>query len=775
MEKRIVSVLIGLLVVAACSGATLTVDDDGPAGYSTIQAAIDNSTNGDVIVVQPGTYREQVTFNGRRVTVRSVNPNDPTVVRSTVITNASGASVVFDFAENSQSVLHGFTITGRGIYCAASSPTIKGNVIRDCAESGITGERSAAPAIIANAIRFCTLEGIYACDGLIQGNTIQQNSAGIAFCSGPIRDNLIAQNGNASGLYFCDGEIAGNVIVANYSATQGGGLYQCSGWIHNNIIAGNRADGAGGGLFSCSGSITSNTIVGNVAGDSGGGLSQCPGFLSNNIIASNSAPLGGGIFGRATSAYNAFWSNTGGNLGGDATVGIGDSVTNPQFAQEGRWDDNGTAETNDDTWIDGDYHLQSQAGRWDPVGERWVVDSVQSRCIDAGDPTGDWSGELWPHGQRLNIGAYGGTPQASWSLSELGDPADLTLDGYVGPRDLEQFCGQWLASRAPLTGDLNRSVTVDFADFALLALSWREGSSSPRPPTPDPMTWATPPFAIGTSTIAMVATTAISTDGTGVQYYFEDYHNPQFNSGWLAFAVGQEARWEDTGLPAEATVTYRVKARNRGNQLETGWSELANATTGAEDTAAPLPDPATWEEQPHSVSSGTIRMVATAATDPSGVEYQFECTSHPVYSSGWQSSRVYEVSSLPRDQYTFRTRTRDKSPKRNTTAYSSSVTADLQPPTPDPMQWEKEPTEINIGGGSFMYYATMIAVEATDNTEDVQYYFECTTEPGFSSKWQSSREYTVLVGRRSQFHRFRVKARDASGNETGWSPEVRSE
>lgn len=775
MDKRIESLLIPLLAVAACCGATITVDDDGPAQFQTIQAAIDNASDGDVIVVQPGTYREQVTFNGRRVTLRSTDPDDPGVVRNTVIVSDSGASVVFDFAEDSRAVLSGFTITGRGIYCAASSPTISSNVIRDCAESGITGERGAAPTIVNNAIRFCQLEGVYACDGLIQGNMIQQNSAGVAFCGGPIRDNFIAQNRDASGLYFCEGEIAGNVIVGNYSATQGGGLYQCSGPIHHNVIAGNKAAWVGGGLYLCTGSIYNNTVVGNVAGNSSGGLSNCPGRVSNNIIASNSAPVGGGIFGKADSAYNIFWSNSGGNLGGDAVVGLGDSVADPQFANEGRWDDKGTPETDDDTWVDGDYHVKSRAGRWDPVAEAWVVDAVHSKCIDGGDPASDWSAELWPHGMRANIGAYGGTPQASWSLSQLGEPADFDLDAFVGPGDLKQFGRKWLAREILLAEDLDRNGIVDLADFAVFALAWREGATSPSPPSPDPMTWATRPYAVGTSTIAMVATTAASTDGTGVQYYFEDYYNPQYNSGWLTFAAGQEARWEDTGLPPQASVTYRVKARNKGNRLETGWSELAGATTGMEDSTAPLPNPATWEEQPHPVSPTTIRMVATTATDASGVEYQFECTSHPTRSSGWQDSRVYEASSLPPGQYTFRTRTRDKSPNRNMTAFSSEVTADLQPPTPNPMQWETAPKEVNIGGGAFTYYATMKAVEATDNTEEVQYYFDCTTEPGFSSGWRTSREYTVLVGRKDQFHRFRVKARDLSGNETGWSPELRAE
>jgi len=174
------------------------------------------------------------------------------------------------------------------------------------------------------------------------------------------------------------------------------------------------------------------------------------------------------------------------------------------------------------------------------------------------------------------------------------------------------------------------------------------------------------------------------------------------------------------------------------------------------------------------VSAGKIRMVATQASDTSGVEYQFECTSQPAYSSAWQDSRTYELSSLPKGAYAFKVRARDKSPNHNTTAYSSEVSLDLQPPTPDPMTWEIQPKEVNIGGGSFDYCAYMKATEATDDAAGVEYLFQCTTEPKFSSAWQTSREYTVKVGRAGQQHRFRVMARDTSSshNETGYSTEV---
>ena len=65
----------------------------------------------------------------------------------------------------------------------------------------------------------------------------------------------------------------------------------------------------------------------------------------------------------------------------------------------------------------------------------------------------------------------------------------------------------------------------------------------------------------------------------------------------------------------------------------------------------------------------------------------------------------------------------------------------------------------------------MTAVEASDDSGVVEYYFQCTSESGFSSGWQTSREYTVLVGRANLAYRFRVQARDKYGNVTGWSEE----
>ena len=776
---KLLSMAAVLLLAVPCAGEVLTVDDDGQADFTTIQEAIDASWHGDTVIVRPGTYREQVRFQGRRIVVRSEDPDDPAVVQNTVISaestgDASGASVRFDFGEQADSVLTGLTITDSGILCSGTSPTISGNVIRNCTGTGIRGQDNAAPTIRDNEILSNELEGIYACHGLIQGNTIADNSAGIAFCHGRILDNLVLENGDAGGIYSCNGEIADNRIVGNRAASDGGGLFGCDGRIHNNVIAGNRAQRDGGGLYDCSQDITGNTIVGNRAGDRGGGISDCAGIVANNIIAGNESASAAAIYGPCSNSYNAYWQNVPGNFGGGASNGVGDLSVDPLFVRDGHWDDNGTTDPADDFWVDGDFHLRSGIGRWQAQAERWVQDATTSRCIDAGKPNADWTAELWPHGKRINIGAYGGTPQASLSATDLGRPTDLDHNERIDPRDLKLLAGPWPVRRTLLAEDIDRNGFVDFNDFAALAQQWRVSPPVATAPLPDPMTWATRPYGTGPNSVAMVATTATSTDGTGVEYYFEDFYNPQFNSGWLYFGPDGEPRWEDTGLQPETLYWYRVKARNRGNRLETAWSREENGLTLAEDTEPPSPNPMTWATPPFGVDGQTIRMVATAATDDSDVEYQFECTSHPVYSSAWQDSPTYEVGPVPRGDYAFRVRARDKSPRRNETHWSEEVFVDLRPPTPDPMAWEVEPEEARTAAGTFGYGATMTAVEATDTAAGVEYFFECTTDERFSSGWQTERTYTVTIGRTGHGYRFRCRARDtsASGNQTAWSPEL---
>jgi hypothetical protein len=107
----------------------------------------------------------------------------------------------------------------------------------------------------------------------------------------------------------------------------------------------------------------------------------------------------------------------------------------------------------------------------------WVVDDVNSPCIDTGDPNSDWTAELWPHGKRINMGAYGGTLQASMSLSNAGNIANL--DNYpadtVDFNDLVIFVSKWCQEEILIPEDLNRDGVVNFVDYAIFAQNWFAG------------------------------------------------------------------------------------------------------------------------------------------------------------------------------------------------------------------------------------------------------------------------------------------------------------
>ena len=73
-------------------------------------------------------------------------------------------------------------------------------------------------------------------------------------------------------------------------------------------------------------------------------------------------------------------------------------------------------------------------------------------------------------------------------------------------------------------------------------------------------------------------------------------------------------------------------------------------------------------------------MTATTASDPSGVEYFFDCTAGGGNDSGWQASATYEDTGLsPDTQYTYRVQARDQSPNQNTGGWSTTESATTDP------------------------------------------------------------------------------------------------
>jgi len=121
--------------------------------------------------------------------------------------------------------------------------------------------------------------------------------------------------------------------------------------------------------------------------------------------------------------------------------GKGNIDVDPDFVQMGYWTQPSPRQPTERTWIEGDYHLKSEAGRWDPVSESWITDNVTSPCIDAGDPNSPVGDEPDPNGGRINMGAYGGMAEASkspgysWWFETTQGPVQAKGLGIVLPHE----------------------------------------------------------------------------------------------------------------------------------------------------------------------------------------------------------------------------------------------------------------------------------------------------------------------------------------------------
>jgi hypothetical protein len=126
------------ILLGIAQSTTIYVPDD----HATIQAAIDASMNGDMVIVKPGTYNEVIDFKGKAITVKS----EQGAASTNIDGEGLGGSVVsFTNGESFDSVLQGFTVSngtgtikgahgiyscyGGGIYCYESSPVIADNII----------------------------------------------------------------------------------------------------------------------------------------------------------------------------------------------------------------------------------------------------------------------------------------------------------------------------------------------------------------------------------------------------------------------------------------------------------------------------------------------------------------------------------------------------------------------------------------------------------------------------------------------------------------------
>jgi hypothetical protein len=331
------SIACGSVALVGNGFRTWHIHADGSGDAPTVQAGIDSSHVGDVVLVGPGTYYENINLRGRAIHLVSEAGPETTILDGS---QGDAPVIVCKSHEHSDTVIEGFTLTGGsgaipipsdpstrvggGIWCYFSEPTIRNNIIRgNKALNGPQGGNSRGGGISLGS------PDTYA-PVLIEGNVIEdnycsRNSGGInigAPCI--IQDNVIRGNatgtGDGGGLYLI-GDVGRVVIRRNWisdntAADHGGGVYIATFLadptmteVSQNLILNNNAYGLDGGA-DCSG---------------GGVWIEGGAVVKQNTIAFNTAenlglvPAGGGCclensVSGTTVSMNILYKNVGGGL-----------------------------------------------------------------------------------------------------------------------------------------------------------------------------------------------------------------------------------------------------------------------------------------------------------------------------------------------------------------------------------------------------------------------------------------------------------------------------
>jgi len=478
--------LWGLIYIAAVAatgacGAVLQV----PGEHNSIQSAINAAAHGDVVLVSPGEYEENVDFSGKNIVLTSLDPNDPNIVAETIIyrepersrrglpigTEGNGSIVTFMGGETAEAMLTGFTIKyghgthlgnneyfGGGVLCVEASPTITKNVIRNHLgedNEGRPGTKNCFGAAV------CCIES----NASITHNILTENSSflGAAVCciASPepmiksrlsVTNNLISGNtANQGAGISCirtEAFIAYNTVTLN-EAYIGAGVLSVDGptTVYSNLIIDNTADICGG-VYLRGGQLVNNTLIRNTATEMCGHL-----FLDTRQIQGIEPHVASNIFYKARAGgIVVFEDQVGGisfihnslfeNIPGDFTSFLTGEAYDAFPEQIGNISE-------DPLFVDasqGDYHLQDG-----------------SLCIDAGDPVFepnatwvDMDGNPRVSGAAVDIGMFENT-RCTAPVAHAGPDQvvligqEVMLDGtasvFCDPNQLQMFI--WDQSAGP--------------------------------------------------------------------------------------------------------------------------------------------------------------------------------------------------------------------------------------------------------------------------------------------------------------------------------------
>ncbi len=340
------------------------------------------------------------------------------------------------------------------------------------------------------------------------------------------------------------------------------------------------------------------------------------------------------------------------------------------------------------------------------------------------------------------------------------------------------------------------------------------------------------PTAVSGSTnqIIMSAMPAVDDWGWEVAYQFEcikiDNTTVSIKSPWLYYPPNVEPTWTATGLLANTTYTYVVRVaeiRVPGTLAEAGitvnptgftilgdahvkyvsqnapynsnWtldSIAASARTGQESNP---PAPIAWEVVPFQLNPTSISMTAAVATDEnppvSYIFLRYQNATDVVANKrfGPTTNRTWvDTDVRVGETWTYTFYAVDNLSNASEEAPRITVTfaaGDINPPTPNPMEWDPEYTPIRqfINGQWWDYMRVAVA---TDPEGAIVQYQVRETQTGYQSLWQvetdvitgpdGSNAYTGLsfwvpAGGQFTVRRYQCRARDTSANlnTTAWS------
>ncbi len=349
--KLVISLFSLVLFVSTTARAKIIyVDDNGPAEFSNIQAAIDDANDGDIIIVNPGTYtgdgNRDIDFKGKAITVRSTDPNNPNIVAATII-DCEGSDednhrgFYFRSGEDENSILEGLTITnglhstGAGICCLGSSPTIRNNIITgnetgfdEDGGAGIGCWNGASPIITNNIIsdNICAPGGggggircFDWCSPAITNCTFSRNSPGGI--------NIDNSNPTISNCTF-EGNLGGGVSSSSFSSSI---------FVNCTFIGNSSKSGGGMHVYESNPTLINCSFIQNVATTRGGGIwvygwdTASPTLINCTFAGNSAANYGGGMYNRDNTRPTLVNCTFTGNLADDAggavyNYGYDDSV-----------------------------------------------------------------------------------------------------------------------------------------------------------------------------------------------------------------------------------------------------------------------------------------------------------------------------------------------------------------------------------------------------------------------------------------------------------------